>query len=418
MKTARVCAITYDWYPLDPTVCRLSQAAIDAGYEVDVICLRQSHEKPFEVCDGVRTYRLPMNRGFGGSLPATTLSWCWFMLLAAFTVTRLHLRRAYDVIHVHNMPDFLVFSALIPKLLGAKVILEVQDVCPELMAAKASGRLAPFAKYLAHFQERISTAFADHVITVGWPFEELLLKRGVPAAKLTTILNSADPRIFPPSRRPSLPTTRETPENDPFTVIYHGTFAKRTGLDIAIRAVALARKDVPRIRLLIQGRGEFKPHLEQLAEELHLSEAVEFRDMSPVEQIVDFVVMGDVGIIPYRLDGFEELVLPTKAYEYSWMHVPIIASDTVGIRSMFRRGSIVLCEPENPESFAKALVDLYKHPGKRAQMIKDAADDYLPYKWENMARLYCELLETLSHGRDRKGTAPEQQSCKGSYLPR
>ncbi len=192
------------------------------------------------------------------------------------------------------------------------------------MAAKASGRLAPFVKYLAQLQERISTVFADHVITVGWPFEEALLKRGVPAAKVTTILNSADPRIFPPSRRPSLPTTREIPENDPFTVIYHGTFAKRTGLDIAIRAVALARKDVPRIRLLIQGRGEFKPHLEQLAEELHLSEAVEFRDMSPVEQIVDFVVMGDVGIIPYRLDGFEELVLPTKAYEYSWMHVPII----------------------------------------------------------------------------------------------
>ena len=56
-------------------------------------------------------------------------------------MTRLHLKHAYDVIHVHNMPDFLVFSALFPKLLGAKVILEVQDVSPELMAAKAKGRM-------------------------------------------------------------------------------------------------------------------------------------------------------------------------------------------------------------------------------------------------------------------------------------
>ena len=402
MKAGRVCSIIYDSYPGHTLVHRMSQAAIDEGYEVDVICLRQSHQRPFEVCSEVRTYRVPMNRGFGRSLPATTLSWCWFMFLAGCAVTRLHIKRAYDVIHVHNMPDFLVFSALVPKLFGARVILEVQDVCPELMAAKASGRLAPFAKYLAHFQERISTAFADHVITVGWPFEELLLKRGVPAAKLTTILNSADPRIFPTSRRPSVPTTKEIPENRPFTVIYHGTFAKRTGLDTAIRAVALARREVPQMRLLIQGEGEFLPYLKHLVKELQLSEAVEFRDMSPVEQIVDFVVMGDVGIIPYRRDGFEELVLPTKAYEYSWMHIPIIASDTIGIRSMFRPGSIMLCEPENPESFARALVELYKRPEKRAQMIKDAADDYVPYKWENMGRRYCELLETLSHRRHQK----------------
>src|SRR5207248_8187428 len=144
-----------------------------------------------------------------------------------------------------------------------------------------------------------------------------------------------------------------------------------------------------------QGRGEFKPHLEQLAEELHLSEAVEFRDMSPVEQIVDFVVMGDVGIIPYRLDGFEELVLPTKAYEYSWMHVPIIASDTVGIRSIFRPESLVLCETENPRSFADALVDLYRHPEKRARLIANAAADYMPYRWENMKLRYCQLLAAL-----------------------
>ena len=31
------------------------------------------------------------------------------------------------------MPDFLVFSALIPKLLGAKVVLDLHDPMPELM---------------------------------------------------------------------------------------------------------------------------------------------------------------------------------------------------------------------------------------------------------------------------------------------
>src|SRR5205085_4294156 len=136
-------------------------------------------------------------RTFGSSLARTLLDWCCFLVLAGMLVTRLHLRRRYDVIHVHNMPDFLVFCALVPKLLGAKIILEVQDVSPELMAAKAKGRLLRgVILRLAAWQERLSAAFAHHVITVGEPFARLLLKRGIPPEKLTIILNSADPKLF------------------------------------------------------------------------------------------------------------------------------------------------------------------------------------------------------------------------------
>ena len=120
------------------------------------------------------------------------------------------------------------------------------------------------------------------------------------------------------------------------------------------------------------------------------------------------MVRGDVGIIPYRCDGFEELVLPTKAYEYSWMHIPIVASNTVGIRSMFRPESLVLCETENPRSFADALVDLYRHPEKRARLIANAAADYMPYRWENMKLRYCQLLAALQRKRVPIEAASEQ----------
>jgi glycosyltransferase involved in cell wall biosynthesis len=402
MAALRVCAITFDWYPFDSHVRRMSEAAINAGFEADVICLRPKHEKKFEVCQQVRTYRVPMDRGFGKSLPATILNWFFFMLLAGFTVTRLHLKRPYDVIHVHNMPDFLVFAALIPKLLGAKVVLDVQDTSPELMAAKSKGALSKIVKSLAAFQERISTSFADHVITVGWPFERLLLKRKVPAKKLTIILNSADPGLFPPERRPALPAP-VIDEQRPFTIIYHGTLAHRTGLDIAVRALAIARKDVPQARLLIKGRGEQLPFLKELTSESGLDDVVLFSDPCPAEEIVDFVVQGDVGVIPYRCDGFEELVLPTKAYEYTWMHIPVIGADTAGIRSMYRpEGSVILCKSGDPESFARAFVDLYRHPEKRAQMITNAAEDFMPYRWELMSQRYCDLLQSLKDQRTQK----------------
>jgi glycosyltransferase involved in cell wall biosynthesis len=396
MSSIRVGMITFDWYPFDPRVRRLAEAAIDGGCEVDIICLQQQDEKRYEVYNGVHIYRMPMKRGFGRSLPITILSWCWFLIMSAVVITRLHLRHAYDVIHVHNMPDFLVFAAFVPKLLGAKIILDVQDVSPELMGAKAKGKLRGIVIRLATWQERISTAFAHHVVTVGWPFEELLLKRGVPPEKLTIVLNSTDPKLFPVSYRDSSDSTSVPDEARPLILMYHGTLAHRNGLDIAVRALALALPIAPHLRLDIMGRGEQLPMLKELAALLGVSDRVIFTDPCPSEKIVDFVAHGDVGIIPYRSDGFMELVLPTKAYEYAWIHRPMIASDNRALRSMFRPESVLLCDSSHAGRFAQAIIDLYQHPEKRAAMVAAAAGDYESYQWEVMARRYCQLLASLS----------------------
>jgi len=326
MSSLHISKIAFDWYPAHPRVRRLAEAAVDAGYTVDVICLRQPHEKRYEVYNGVHIYRVPLNRRFDSSLAKSLLSWCWFITLAGVTVTWLHLKRPYHVIHVHNLPDMLVFATLFPKLMKAKIILDVQDTSPELMAAKVKGRFRGIAILLATLQERLSTAFADHVITVGWPFERLLLKRGVPQQKLTCILNSTDPKIFPAVRR-SCPNPETNHESKPFIIMYHGTVAERQGLDTAIRALALAHRFVPQVRLDIKGFGDQLHAIKKLAEELGISDHVVFSDYCPIEEVVDFIAHGDVGIIPYRGGGFMELLLPTKAYEFAWMQRPIITSD-------------------------------------------------------------------------------------------
>jgi glycosyltransferase involved in cell wall biosynthesis len=415
MSSLRVGMITFDWYPFDPRVRRLAEAACDAGDVVDVICIRQPGEKRFEIYNGVRIYRLPMGRGFGRSLPMTILAWVWFMFMAGVTITWLHLKHRYDVVHVHNMPDFLVFATLLVRLFGAKIILDVQDVSPELMAAKAHGGKRKLVVRLATWQERLSTRYAHHVVTVGWPFEELLLQRGVPKHKLTNILNSADPKMFPASRCQMAPADTAAARaagdsaartgEQPLILMYHGTLAERNGIDIALRAFALARKSAPGLRFDIQGRGESKARLQQLAADLGVADAVVFTDPCPSDQIVDFVVHGDVGIIPYRCDGFAELVLPTKAYEFAWMERAMIASDTRAIRSMFRPESLILCEPDNPESFAAAILELYQHPEKRRALVANAARDYLPYRWEAMAERYQDLLLSLSRKQTQKPSA-------------
>jgi glycosyltransferase involved in cell wall biosynthesis len=395
MQPIRIGVITFDWYPYEPRALRLTRAAADAGYAVDVICTRKFREKFHEVDGNTHIYRLPLKNRGNSSLASKVLFWCLFVLWAGFTAIWLHLRHHYRIVHVHNMPDFLVFSALVPKLLGAKVILDIQDVTPELMRAKSGGRDASWIVRGAIWQEYISIAFADHIVTTGPLFEEVLLQRGVPKRKMTSILNSADPSLFPPERRCPPPFDASTEAGRPFILMYHGTIEKRNGLETAIRAFALARTAIPNLRLDIQGGGGYLPAVKQLAQELGVSDRVTFIGSVTVDKLVDFVVHGDLGIIPYRSDGFMDLVLPTKAYEFAWMGRPMIASDTRAMRSMFRSEGVVLCEPDKPEAFAEAIIDLYEHPEKRARMVQCAAEDYTAYRWEVMAKVYQQLLKTL-----------------------
>ena len=403
MSALRVCAITSDCYPEDPLVRRTAEAAACEGYEYHVICSLKEGQEKYEVFNGVHTHRIflrgpkgkPLGRITGMPLGATLLAWSVFTFLAFWKVARLHLKQKFDVVHAHNMPDFLVFAAFVPKILGAQVILHVQDVSPELMAVKAKGRLKKITFLLATWQERVSTAFADHVLTVGWPFEECLRKRGVAQKKLSSVLNSADPTIFPVEKRTD-PFMGEPTAERPLILMYHGTQAARAGLDIAIRAFVKAREVAPYLRLYFMGRGDALSDLKQLVQELGVADHVVFIPSRPPDELADFIMRGDIGIIPYRSDGFMDLLLPTKAYEYALMRRPMIVSNILAMRSMFRPESVIFCEPSNVDSFADAIIDLYQHPEKRTQLAANAEQDYAPYKWELMAERYRQLLASLA----------------------
>lgn len=155
------------------------------------------------------------------------------------------------------------------------------------------------------------------------------------------------------------------------------------------------------------GRGEQIPLLKQLADELGIASCVQFSDPVPAEEIVDFVLHGDIGIIPYRSDGFADLVLPTKAYELAWMERPIIAADTSAIRSMFRPGAILLCTPGDPQSFAAAIVMVAQSTVLCDRLVAAASADYAPSEWRTMSIRYQQLLLGLS----RRAARPQDAAA-------
>src|SRR5262245_54863473 len=173
LKGKRAAVLLFSYYPADVRPRRAAEALVAEGMHVELICLRKSpEERKREIFKGVHILRLPLKRHRGGALTYLA-QYSAFIAAAFFILTARSLRKRFDLVHVHNMPDILVFSALTPKLLGAKVILDLHDPMPGLMMTIFRLRSNSFAVRVLKRLERWSMAFADTVVTVNEAFKRI-----------------------------------------------------------------------------------------------------------------------------------------------------------------------------------------------------------------------------------------------------
>ncbi|MDH3683346.1 MAG: glycosyltransferase family 4 protein [Acidimicrobiia bacterium] len=387
--------VVYSYYPLGETrVQREAEALVEAGFEVDLICPRQTGERRRESYHGVTVHRLPMEIR-KASLLDQLLGYLLFLAVSGAQLTRLHLRRRYHSIQVHNLPDFLVFCALVPKLMGVPVVLDLHDLMPEFFA----GRFENGPRWLRHLirlQERVACGFGDLVITVSDHWRDVLVERGVAPDKILVVMNVADERIF---RIPDPPPTR----GEGFSLIYHGTVTHRYGLDLAVSAVALLRQEIPGLRLTILGKGDQMEELCSLTKQLGVGDMVELRnELVPAECLPDIIARADLGIVPYRSDVFTDGLLPTKLMEYAVMGLPCVAAATTAIDAYFRDTMIAFFTPGDARSLADTILELHRDPDRRWRLAEQARVFTSRHNWQEIGAEYVAEVTKLA----RKAVQP------------
>lgn len=385
----RHCMVVHAYYPLGETrVEREAQALLAQGYEVDVICLQNEAESAQEVVDGVRVYRLPVKRKSKGFL-SQLLEYLSFFVLAFFKLTSLHLQKKYQTVQLHNLPDFLVFAGLMPKLTGSRLILDLHDLMPEFFAARFNRPLNSLPVRLVQWQEKLSCAFADHVITVTELWRQTLIRRGIPADKISVVMNVADAHIF--QRSPTRPLDEHS-----FRLIYHGSLVQRYGIDLVIQAIHLLRSEIPNICLTIHGRGEFLSELQTLTAQLNLSDCVHFStQFVPTQELPRLIERAHLGVVPYRRDVFTDGILPTKMMEYVALGVPVLAARTSAISSYFDDSMVQFFTPEDVTDLARNIKLLYEDRERLSTLARNAERFVQQYSWENVAAGYVNLVENL-----------------------
>ena len=390
------CMVVHAHYPYGETrVQREAEALVRHGYEVDVLCLRGTKENATEICNGVRVIRLPVRYRNHGWIGGKFLEYLRFFLLAMVKLTWLHWQRPYPTIQLHNLPDFLVFAAWLPKLFGARVILDLHDLMPEFYQARYGGNgNTSLPVRLIYWQEKLACRFADHVITVSKIWRQTLIRRGVPADKCSVVMNVADHTIFHQTDAPQ--TTHS--QNGGLNLIYHGILPYRYGLDLVIRAVAQVRQQIPGIHVTIHGGGEYYPNLVALAEELDLLDKHVYFSTRQVslDDLPDFIRSADVGLAPYRQDVFTDGIVPTKLMEYAALGMPAIAARTTAIEAYFADTMVEFFTPGDVDDLARCMLTLHADGERRAQLARGADKFNQRYNWAKLSGEYVALIEQLA----------------------
>jgi glycosyltransferase involved in cell wall biosynthesis len=386
----RIAMIAYTLYSFDPRVKRAAEALAESGHQVDVFAI--SHDGTRASSDGgpLRVRLLPMQKKQTG-LARYAFEYGAFFSWAFILVSLLHARRRYHVVYVHNMPNFLVFAGLFPKIGGAKIVLDVHDPAAELLADIRGHDLPPWARRLANAEERISISFSDTLITVNESMRRRL--SAMSSRPVSVVMNIPNPRRFAP-----LEASRDRGSFE--WIVYSGSIAHRNGIDLVVRAVSLLADGFPSLRFRVIGEGPALESVMRLAEDLGVADRVEFPGLVPSGQIPSMLSDAAAGISPQRGGVFGSLVFSMKVAEYVALGLPVICSGIATMRHYFSDDELLFFEPENAEDLARAIRVLLTNPAAaeeraaRSRMKLDKLDR--PAQEETLV----ETVEALAGSRE------------------
>jgi len=431
-------------FRLDSRIQRQARALAERGDEVDLVCVGEREE--LRVGDGViRVHPVATEKAAGGA-SAYLRDYGRFLTRAAWRLTALDLRRRFDLVEVHNMPDLLTAAALGPRLRGTPVILNMHDTFPELFATKYGRPEGDRLEALLEVEERLSAALASRLITVTDQARLRVEGRGVGVGRTTVVMNSPDERVFGPARAPL-----QWPAEGPLRVLYHGGLAPRFGVQTLIEAWrhlnerpssghpaghsssgqpaghsssgqpaggALSGRPSERpqrLHLRVCGSGEDRDRLAALAAEIDPERIDVAPRPVPFEQIPAELQAAHIGVVPTLHDRFTELLLPVKLLEYIHMGLPVISSRLPGISGYFSERELHEFTPGDPVDLARAIEAVCADPQAARERAARATQKLSGIAWEQQRARYLALVDELtSQALDHRGRPVGVSTARGA----
>jgi glycosyltransferase involved in cell wall biosynthesis len=328
------------------------------GHEVDLVASGWAGAAPRAELDGIRVYRTARRYSFA--------------LRGRGAVRRRLRERTYDVLveDLNKIPLYLAgltplpLSVLVHHLFGTTIFREAAP--PVAALVWLAERPLPWAYRRAAFQA-VSESTRDDLIA-----------RGVRADRIEVIPEGVDTAWYcPPPPEGGAPSRAERP-----TFLYLGRLKRYKGVDIALRALAEARRRRPDVLLEIVGQGDDQPRLERLTRQLGLEAAVRFLGYASEEEKRRLLRRAWAVVFPSPKEGWG-----LSNVEAAACGTPALASDSPGLRESVRHGETGFLVPHGDwRALAERMLALAADEGLVARLGRGARSFAEGLSWERAAR--------------------------------
>lgn len=247
-------------------------------------------------------------------------------------------------------------------------------------------------------------------------------QRGVPVAKIRVIPNGVDLELF------RVRELRDRAPDKPFRLLYFGILSAWQGVDLAVRAVALAAATLP-ATLEVVGRATRSQvrALERLAGKLGIGDRVTYCEPLPQALLLERIHAADATLVPLALNdrNLVQGCCPLKLLESMAAGRPAIASDLPVTRALGQHErELLLVKPGAVQPLADAIRRLAAEPAFATQLARRARQHIeVHYTWqragESLAQVYTDLgigTESFSPVRAPETPSPRSFSCEERSL--
>jgi glycosyltransferase involved in cell wall biosynthesis len=396
--------VVHGSYPLgEPRVAREARAAVEAGWSVDVVAHGLQGEAAEESVDEAHVLRLPYEHERGASFAGLFREYFGFTFAAGRRVAALDRAERYDVVQIHNPPDFLIFAGGVPKLRGAALIFDIHDFAPELFELRYGSRpVGALLTKLLRAMEALATRLADAVITVHEPYRRELISKGVPGRKAIVVMNSVDEAVLPGSVGASADATAA-----PFRIVYHGTLTPHYGVEGVVDAFAAIADRIPDATLEIYGTGDSARAVQRRVQDLAVHGRVTTIDrVLPHRDVLRAIQGAAIGVVANLPVERNKAALPTKLLEYVVLGIPVVAANLPAIVEHFSPDEMRFFEAGDPGSLAEAIEEVASDRNGAHERAQKALARYDNYRWPRYAERYVRLLNELATRRSVRREMP------------
>jgi colanic acid biosynthesis glycosyl transferase WcaI len=349
------------WF--DPEPCMkghaFTEALIDEGLDVTVITGTPNYPTG-KVYDGYKVewhrrerqgrtdvHIVPVYPSHDGSSIRRLLNYATFGVSSL--IRALMIGRRHDVLYAYHPPMTAALSAVIAaKLLRKPVVVEVQDVWPDSLAATGMAdhpAIMSIVGAMARFVYRNSSA----IVAQSEGFKRVIAERGGQLETITVIYNWTS-HSFEQST-----VAKSLGNDDLFHVLYAGNLGPAQDLDTLLDAAQLLAVSLPTARIHLMGAGQSEAGLKARVLESAIPNVV-FHPLQPRNEVDGYLRAADALIVILKPDPLFDITIPSKTQSSLAIGRPIIMAvkgEAAGL--VVEAGAGECAEPGNAKSIADAV---------------------------------------------------------------